>query len=232
MTADTIPNRLLQRTSSHPRKPAFFTREGGAWNPTSWGEYADQVTRAGTQGEHDDKYVRESKSRHHKAIFTRVSRYRGFVATMNPMMDVAPTSGWTTSTKPARRISASSVLLSKIFTIGAFPRRCITHKIGLTGSHDSPRHIVDETKKPPGLSKRKIRSSGGVPVLEQMQEVVRADAIEALVLERREGVVIGTGVECHVFDLLRFRPALGDADHLAREVESVDLSSAWGLYCK
>ncbi len=47
MTADTIPNRLLQRAKSSPSAPAYYVREGGAWKPTNWGTYSDQVTQAG-----------------------------------------------------------------------------------------------------------------------------------------------------------------------------------------
>ena len=47
MAVDTIPNRLLQRAKSAPNDPAYYVREGGAWKPTNWGTYSDQVTQAG-----------------------------------------------------------------------------------------------------------------------------------------------------------------------------------------
>ena len=47
MAVDTIPNRLLQRAKSTPNDPAYYVRDGGAWKPTNWGTYSDQVTRAG-----------------------------------------------------------------------------------------------------------------------------------------------------------------------------------------
>lgn len=47
MAVDTIPNGLLQRAKSAPNDPAYYVREGGAWKPTNWGTYSDQVTQAG-----------------------------------------------------------------------------------------------------------------------------------------------------------------------------------------
>ncbi len=47
MAVDTIPNRLLQRAKSTPNDPAYYVRDGGAWKPTNWGTYSDQVTQAG-----------------------------------------------------------------------------------------------------------------------------------------------------------------------------------------
>ncbi|MGB5219884.1 MAG: long-chain fatty acid--CoA ligase [Polyangiales bacterium] len=47
MAVDTISNRLLQRAKSAPNDPAYYVREGGAWKPTNWGTYSDQVTQAG-----------------------------------------------------------------------------------------------------------------------------------------------------------------------------------------
>jgi long-chain acyl-CoA synthetase len=44
---DTIPNRLLQRAKRTPNDPAYYVRESGAWKPTNWGTYSDQVTQAG-----------------------------------------------------------------------------------------------------------------------------------------------------------------------------------------
>ena len=47
MATDTIPHRLLNRAKSTPNAPAYYVREGGAWKPTNWGTYSDQVTQAG-----------------------------------------------------------------------------------------------------------------------------------------------------------------------------------------
>ena len=47
MAVDTIPNRLLQRAKSTPNDPAYYVRDNGAWKPTNWGTYSDQVTQAG-----------------------------------------------------------------------------------------------------------------------------------------------------------------------------------------
>ena len=47
MATDTIANRLLQRAAKTPNEPAYYVREGGAWKPTNWGTYSDQVTQAG-----------------------------------------------------------------------------------------------------------------------------------------------------------------------------------------
>ena len=47
MAADTIPNRLLNRAKTTPNEPAYYVREGGAWKPTNWGTYSDQVVQAG-----------------------------------------------------------------------------------------------------------------------------------------------------------------------------------------
>ena len=47
MAADTIPHRLLNRAKSTPNAPAYYVRESGAWKPTNWGTYSDQVTQAG-----------------------------------------------------------------------------------------------------------------------------------------------------------------------------------------
>jgi long-chain acyl-CoA synthetase len=44
---DSIPNRLLERAKRSPNDPAYYVREGGAWKPTNWGTYSDQVTQAG-----------------------------------------------------------------------------------------------------------------------------------------------------------------------------------------
>jgi long-chain acyl-CoA synthetase len=47
VAADTIPNRLLNRAKNTPNAPAYYVRDGGAWKPTNWGTYSDQVTQAG-----------------------------------------------------------------------------------------------------------------------------------------------------------------------------------------
>jgi long-chain acyl-CoA synthetase len=47
MPADTIPQRLFDRASIAPASPAYYAKEGGAWVPTSFAVYADQVKRAG-----------------------------------------------------------------------------------------------------------------------------------------------------------------------------------------
>jgi long-chain acyl-CoA synthetase len=47
VAVDTIPNRLLQRAKSTPNDPAYYVRDNGAWKPTNWGTYSDQVTQAG-----------------------------------------------------------------------------------------------------------------------------------------------------------------------------------------
>ena len=47
MAVDTIPNRLLQRAKNTPNDPAYYVRDNGAWKPTNWGTYSDQVTQAG-----------------------------------------------------------------------------------------------------------------------------------------------------------------------------------------
>ena len=47
MPADTIPQRLFGRASIAPASPAYHVKEDGAWVPTSFAVYADQVKRAG-----------------------------------------------------------------------------------------------------------------------------------------------------------------------------------------
>ena len=37
----------MNRAKSTPNAPAYYVREGGAWKPTNWGTYSDQVTQAG-----------------------------------------------------------------------------------------------------------------------------------------------------------------------------------------
>ena len=44
--ADTIPHRFFAHGENLPDAPAYWTREGGAWQPTSWRTYNDQVRLA------------------------------------------------------------------------------------------------------------------------------------------------------------------------------------------
>ncbi|HSG78858.1 MAG TPA: AMP-binding protein, partial [Acidimicrobiia bacterium] len=46
MAADTIPARLLRRAEQMPGRTAYLEKVDGAYVPTSWGEYADQVRLA------------------------------------------------------------------------------------------------------------------------------------------------------------------------------------------
>lgn len=46
MAHDTIPARFLARGQAHPDRPAYYVRKDGAWRPTRWREYNDQVRRA------------------------------------------------------------------------------------------------------------------------------------------------------------------------------------------
>ena len=62
------------------------------------------------------------------------------------------------SSKPAARSSSTRVCTEKIFTIGALPSQRITASTGLYGTQESPRHTVEETKKPPGFSRSWIRA--------------------------------------------------------------------------
>ena len=45
--ADTIPARLFDQAERRPGSPAYYEKTGGDWESVSWGEYADQVRRAG-----------------------------------------------------------------------------------------------------------------------------------------------------------------------------------------
>ncbi|MBL8716488.1 MAG: AMP-binding protein [Myxococcales bacterium] len=47
MTADTIPSRLFRQQRIRPKDPAYFAKKNGQWVETTWGEYGDQVKRAG-----------------------------------------------------------------------------------------------------------------------------------------------------------------------------------------
>ncbi|MCY1054962.1 long-chain fatty acid--CoA ligase [Nannocystis sp. SCPEA4] len=46
MAADTIPARFFSQGQAHPEAPAYFVRKDGAWRPTNWREYNDQVRTA------------------------------------------------------------------------------------------------------------------------------------------------------------------------------------------
>ncbi len=45
--ADTIPSRMFDQAERRPGSPAYYEKVAGEYQPTSWGEYADQVRRAG-----------------------------------------------------------------------------------------------------------------------------------------------------------------------------------------
>ncbi len=45
--ADTIPARLFDQAERRPGSPAYYEKNGGEWESASWGEYAEQVRRAG-----------------------------------------------------------------------------------------------------------------------------------------------------------------------------------------
>ncbi len=44
---DTIPAKVLQNGDSMPGRPAYFVKEGGQWQATSWRHYAGEVKTAG-----------------------------------------------------------------------------------------------------------------------------------------------------------------------------------------
>jgi len=46
VAADTIPARFFSQGQAHPDAPAYFVRQDGAWRPTRWREYNDQVRTA------------------------------------------------------------------------------------------------------------------------------------------------------------------------------------------
>ena len=46
MTHDTIPARLFERALAHGDEHAYFVKEHGAWQPTSWASYGSEVRRA------------------------------------------------------------------------------------------------------------------------------------------------------------------------------------------
>ncbi len=46
MPADTIPHKVLLHGERTPNLPAYHVREGGVWNATSWGTYAEEVKTA------------------------------------------------------------------------------------------------------------------------------------------------------------------------------------------
>jgi len=45
--ADTIPARLFDQAERRPASAAYYEKTAGEYQPVSWGEYADQVRRAG-----------------------------------------------------------------------------------------------------------------------------------------------------------------------------------------
>jgi len=46
MAQDTIPRRLLGQASKRGSAPAYYVKDGDAWRPTPWRQYAAQVRRA------------------------------------------------------------------------------------------------------------------------------------------------------------------------------------------
>ena len=46
MPAETIPHKVLAHGQRTPASPAYYIREDGTWNPTSWATYADEVKTA------------------------------------------------------------------------------------------------------------------------------------------------------------------------------------------
>jgi len=46
VSAETIPHKVLQHGERSPGSPAYFVRESGTWNATSWATYADEVRTA------------------------------------------------------------------------------------------------------------------------------------------------------------------------------------------
>ena len=47
MQSMLIPQRLFEHARRRPTDPAYFTKEQGAWTPTTWDEYATQIRQAG-----------------------------------------------------------------------------------------------------------------------------------------------------------------------------------------
>jgi long-chain acyl-CoA synthetase len=47
VTADTIPARLFQQARRLSSRPAYHVHTAGAWRPTSWEKYAEEVKQAG-----------------------------------------------------------------------------------------------------------------------------------------------------------------------------------------
>ena len=47
MTAETVPAMVLDNGRKMPDHPAYFVKRGGAWHPTTWRNYADEVRTAG-----------------------------------------------------------------------------------------------------------------------------------------------------------------------------------------
>ena len=46
MATDTICKRLLKNVAERPHAPAYYVRDGGVWNATSWADYGEEVSRA------------------------------------------------------------------------------------------------------------------------------------------------------------------------------------------
>lgn len=46
MPADTIVSRALSHARIRPHRPAYYVRANGAWRPTSWKQFGDQIRTA------------------------------------------------------------------------------------------------------------------------------------------------------------------------------------------
>ena len=46
MPTDIIPRLVLEQARVRPATPAYFTKEGGVWRPTSWKTYAEEIRTA------------------------------------------------------------------------------------------------------------------------------------------------------------------------------------------
>ena len=46
MPALTVAHKVLENGSTMPDRPAYYVKKGGAWQPTSWSAYADEVRGA------------------------------------------------------------------------------------------------------------------------------------------------------------------------------------------
>ena len=47
MSFESVPHRVQQQARQRPTAPAYCVRSGGAWRPTTWREYADDIRQAG-----------------------------------------------------------------------------------------------------------------------------------------------------------------------------------------